>query len=117
MRRVVGYDRYSSCAALAVLQRLYRALCLQHNFFRPVRKLLSRERRGSRVIKRYDLPRTPAQRVLVAEVLPPVARQRLLTQAQTLDPIALAREIEQAVHVLWKLADRPRAVLQEAAGG
>jgi hypothetical protein len=117
VRRVVGYDRYSSRAALVVLQRLYRALCLQHNFFRPVRKLVSRERRGSRILKRYDPPRTPAQRVLDADVLTPAARQQVLTHAQTLDPIALAREIDQALHVLWKLADRPRSVFKEAVRG
>ena len=46
VRRLVGYDRYSSRAAWAVLQRLYGLLRLQHNFFRPVRKLLSKHRVG-----------------------------------------------------------------------
>ena len=66
VRRLVGYDRYSSRAALAVLQRLYGLLRLQHNFFRPVRKLLSKRRVGSKVVKRYDKAQTPYQRVLAA---------------------------------------------------
>ena len=57
VRRLVGYDRYSSRAAWAVLQRLYGLLRLQHNFFRPVRKLLSKHRVGSKIRKRYDRPR------------------------------------------------------------
>ena len=64
VRRLVGYDRYSSRAALAVLQRLYGLFRLQHNFFRPVRKLLSKRRVGSKVVKRYDKAQTPYQRVL-----------------------------------------------------
>jgi hypothetical protein len=44
VRRLVGYDRYSSRAAWAVPQRLYGLLRLQHNFFRPVRKLRSKRR-------------------------------------------------------------------------
>ena len=39
------------------------------NFFRPVRKLVSKERVGAKVSKRYDEPATPYQRLL---------RQRLL---------------------------------------
>jgi hypothetical protein len=64
VRRRVGYDRYSSRAALTVLQRLYGLLRLQLNFFRPVRKLLSKARVGSKIVKRYDAPATPYQRAV-----------------------------------------------------
>jgi hypothetical protein len=46
VRRLIGCDRYTSRAAQPVLQRLYDALRLQHNFFRPVHKLLSKRRVG-----------------------------------------------------------------------
>jgi hypothetical protein len=116
VRRLVGYDRYSSRAALAVLQRLYGLLRLQHNFFRPVRKLLSKRRIGSKVLKRYDAAQTPYQRVLAAGVLTPEQRHALAQQFHALDPIALARDIQQTLDVLWKLADTRRAP-QEAARG
>src|SRR5262249_54009599 len=54
VRRLVGYDRYSSGAAQQALHRLYGLLRLQHNFFRPVRKLRSKQRRGSQIRKHYD---------------------------------------------------------------
>jgi len=113
VRRLVGYDRYSSRAALTVLHRLYGLLRLQLNFFRPVRKLLSKERVGSKIIKRYDAARTPYQRVLAADGLSPAARARLQAQYAALDPIALARDIQHTLDVLWKLADT-RPVRQEA---
>jgi len=116
VRRLIGYDRYSSRAAWTTLQRLYALLRLQHNFFRPVRKLLSKRRVGSRVHKRYDAPQTPYQRVLAAGVLTSIQRAALHTQCATLDPIALARQIAQTLDVLWKLAE-PRRVPQEAARG
>ena len=116
VRRLVGYDRYSSRAAWAVLQRLYGLLRLQHNFFRPVRKLLSKHRVGSKIRKRYDPPQTPAQRVLATDVLTAPQRHALEQQRQALDPIALARDIQQTLDVLWKLADTPPA-RQEAARG
>ena len=116
VRRLVGYDRYSSRAAFAVLQRLYGLLRLQHNFFRPVRKLLSKRRVGSKVSKRYDAPQTPSQRVLAAGGLSPTQRQALEQQFDALDPIALAHDIQQTLDVLWKLADT-RPTRREAAHG
>jgi hypothetical protein len=85
-------------------------------FFRPVRKLLSKRRVGSKVVKRYDAARTPYQRVLAAGGLTPEQRQALAQQVHALDPIALARDIQQTLDVLWKLADTRRAP-QEAARG
>ena len=114
VRRVVGYDRYSSRAALAVLHRLYGLLRLQLNFFRPGRKLLSKRRVGSKVIKRYDAPQTPYQRVLAAGVLTPAQRHALEQQFHALDPIALARDIQQALDELWKLADTRHARAEAA---
>ncbi len=116
VRRLVGYDRYSSRAAWAVLQRLYALLRLQHNFFRPVRKLLSKRRVGSRVCKRYDAARTPYQRVLAAGGLAPEQQQALAAQLAALDPIALARDIQQTLDTLWKLAET-RTPRQEASRG
>jgi hypothetical protein len=116
IRRLIGYDRFSSRAAFSVFQRLYRLLRLQLNFFRPVRKLLSKRRLGARVVKRYDAAQTPYQRLLAAGALSPAQREALDAQLQTLDPIALAREIEQTLDLLWKLADTRGPRLEVARG-
>jgi hypothetical protein len=70
-----------------------------------VRKLLSKHRVGSKVIKRYDTARTPYQRVLEAGVLAPAAQQALTAEQEALDPIALARDSERTLDTLWRLAD------------
>jgi hypothetical protein len=112
-RRLVGYDRYSSRAALTVLQRLYGLLRLQLNFFRPVRKLISTARGGSTLTKRYDVPATPYQRALAAGVVSRAPRQALDAQLAALDPVALAQDIQRTLDLLWKLADT-RPTRQEA---
>ena len=99
VHRLVGYDRYSSRAACAVLQRLYGLLRLQHNFFRPVRKLLSKRRVGATVLKRYDAARTPYQRVLATGVLTPAQHDALAGEVHALDPIQLARDIQHTLEV------------------
>jgi len=116
VRRLVGYDRYSSRAAWTLLQRLYDRLRLQHNFFRPVRKLLSKQRIGGMVRKRYDAAQTPYQRVLAAGALTPTQQQALAAQFHALDPILLAQDIQRTLDMLWKLADT-RPLRQEAAHG
>jgi len=116
VRRLIGHDRFSSRPAFALLQRVYELLGVQHNFFRPVRKLVSKRRLGSQVRKRYDAARTPYQRLLAAGVLTPAQQHLLAEQFRALDPIAIARDLHRAVDRLWTLADT-RPVHSEAARG
>jgi len=106
VRRVVGYDRYSSQAAFQALQRLYSLLRLQNNFFRPVRKLVGKERQGTRVTKLYDAPRTPYRRLLESGILDETARQQLERQFLAINPADLQRGIEQALRHLWGRTER-----------
>ena len=57
VRRLVGYDRYSSRAALEALNRVYDLTRLYVNFFQPVMKLVSKTRHGAKVHKVYDTAR------------------------------------------------------------
>lgn len=106
VRRLVGYDRYRSRAAYLVLQRLYRLLRLQLNFLRPVRKLVSKQRVGAKVHKRYDVARTPYQRLLAAGVLSAAQRQALEQEFLALNPATLAPAISQTLEMLWTLRER-----------
>jgi hypothetical protein len=89
------------------LQQLYALLHLQLNFFRPVRKLLSKRRVGAKVLKRYDAAQTPYQRLLAAGVLAPEARAALERQFLTLNPATLADQIQRTLERLWTLAALP----------
>lgn len=106
VRRQVGYDRYHSRAAYETMQRLYALLRLQLNFFRPVSKLVSKERRGAKVTKRYDRPQTPYQRLLDSGVLDELTRAKLQRQLQAINPLELQQRIEQTLRRLWSLAAR-----------
>jgi len=106
VRRVVGYDRYSSHAAFQALQRLYSLLRLQVNFFRPVRKLVGKARQGARVTKLYDTPRTPYRRLLESGILDQTARQQLERQFLDVNPADVQRGIEQALRHLWGRTER-----------
>jgi len=59
-----------------------------------MRKVIAKERRGGRVIKRYDVARTPFQRLIEAGVLEPKVQSLLEQQLKTINPLALRRQIE-----------------------
>jgi hypothetical protein len=104
VRRYVGYGRYTSKEAYETMQQLYSLLGLYGNFFRPVRKIIAKERRGSKVVKRYDRPLTPYQRVLAAGCLSEPDREELISQYLSLNPASLQRRIKNTLHRLWSLA-------------
>lgn len=104
VRRHIGYGRYASKEAYHIMQQLHSLLTLYNNFFRPVRKIVGKERRGSKVVKRYDRPLTPYQRVLAAGCLSEADREELASQYLSLNPASLQRRIENTLRRLWPLA-------------
>ena len=106
IRRMVGYQRFSSKAAYEALGELYMVLRLYVNFFQPVLKLVGKSRHGARVHKVYDTAQTPYQRILANNVLTPEKRQQLDNIYEALNPLALLRQIRQIQQRLWTLGDR-----------
>ena len=104
VRHLVGYDRYEGEAAYEALQQLYDVVRLYTNFFQPSLKLLSKERIGGKVRKKYDAAKTPYQRVLESEQLTAEVKAALQQEYLTLSPLALLRQIRERQAVLWKLA-------------
>jgi len=103
VRRTIGYQRYESDAALALLQAIYADLRLYVNFFQPVMMLVSKERHGSRVHKKYDQARTPYQRALAESQVPAAVKLRLQHAFLNLNPVALKARIDEGLKNLWRL--------------
>ena len=109
VRRAVGYSRYDTETELNLLNQLYDRLRLYTNYFQPVMKLLSKERSGSQVKKKYDAARTPYQRLLDSEHLSKEQKQKLKTEYQKLNPAELKRRITKLQNELIDLAARKQA--------
>ena len=110
VRRLVGYDRYTSKAAYQGLERVYDGVRLYLNFFQPTMKLVSKTRHGSKVNKVYDTARTPYQRLLGAGVLTEAKRQELAATYHGLNPVRLLRQINSNLEQLWQMAQRPASL-------
>lgn len=93
IRKYAGYFRYDREEELHVLRTLYGYLRLYINFFQPVMKQVSKTRIGSRVIKRYDIPKTPYQRILESNNVSDAIKEELRRQYKELNPAELHRQI------------------------
>ena len=103
VRQLIGYDRYESAEALALFEAIYADWRLYLNFFQPVRKLVAKERVGSKVRRRYDQARTPYRRVLALPEVSEVEKERLGAVYRRLNPVALRRRIDDNLEKLWRL--------------
>jgi len=110
VRRLVGYDRYTSRAAYQCLDRLYYLVRLYLNFFQPTMKLVSKTRHGAKVYKVYETARTPYQRLLEAGVLTEAKRAELAATYSGINPVALLKQINSNLEQLWCLAEHPASL-------
>jgi hypothetical protein len=110
VRRLVGYDRYTSRAAYQCLARIYDGVRLYMNFFQPTMKLVSKTRHGAKVNKFYDTARTPYQRLLEAGMLTIANQQELAATYHGLNPVLLLKQLNSNLEQLWRLAQRPASL-------
>jgi hypothetical protein len=94
VRQYLGYQRFEDKRMTSLLNDLYtRQWRLFMNFFLPSVKLLSKERIGSKTIKKHDEPQTPVERLLTSEHIPDEVKHQLRAQRHTLNPFLLQRQI------------------------
>jgi len=115
VRKLVGYARYDTPAAVVALNDLYdHELRLLQNLFLPSVKLRCKERVGARVRRRYDAPRTPLERVQSCPEADPAAVARLVALRDRLDPFALAAAVDRKIDRLLELAARRARPIADA---
>jgi hypothetical protein len=106
VRKLIGWDRYETLEAQQALNALYADLRLFQNLFQPSLKLQRKERRGSRLLRRYDAPQTPFARVRASAAIDAVKVAALERLFQHTDPFVLAQRIGQHLDRLVTLRSR-----------
>lgn len=95
VRQTVGYHRYDTPGELDLLNRIWALQSLATNHFAPQQKLVSKERRGAKIIKKYDKPATPYQRILNdTGTVRKAVKTKLTRQNTPLNPAAIQRQIQ-----------------------
>jgi hypothetical protein len=106
VRKVMGWLRYDSPQALAAMNAFYTGPWrTMMNLFQPCIKLQKKVRRGSRLVRIYDCPQTPLDRVIASQQGLASRIERLERERRHSDPFALAKTIDQQLAGIWALAN------------
>jgi hypothetical protein len=103
VRHTVGYDRWETEQERTLLEDIYDDLRLYINFFQPSFKLIGKERIDQKTIKRYDIAKTPYQRVMERKDISLEAKARLMNLYLQLNPAELRHRIDLNIAILWKI--------------
>ncbi|MBL0109227.1 MAG: hypothetical protein IPP52_18610 [Ignavibacteria bacterium] len=88
-----------------MLNDLYRGdLNYFINYFLPSVKLISKERHGSKIKKRYDKPKTPFQRMFESKDINKEKKLELLRIFKKLNPFELQKNIKNKTGQILKLS-------------
>ena len=104
VRKLVGYERYDTEAAVAALNTVYAELRLFQNLFLPTVKLVRKERIGARTRRRYDSAQTPLDRVRACPEADRAKVAALVALRHRLDPFVLATRIDRLLEQVYTLA-------------
>ena len=95
VRHLFAYYRLDRFGVVDLMNDLYKnEWRLYQNFFMPAMKLTEKQRIGSRYHKKYDVPKTPYQRVLEEPSIAQCEKDKLTTLYKTLNPFALKQAIQ-----------------------
>lgn len=96
-RRHLGYVRLDNIKLVPLAAEVMRLACVMHNHFRPVRRMISKTRVGSKWVRKYEkTAKTAYTRVLESEHVTEEDKKKLRDLHSTLDPITLRIELNAA---------------------
>jgi len=103
VRQLFGYDRIDNVALIPLMNDVYaNEWSLYQNHFCPNMKLTEKQRINSRYKKKYDVPKTPYQRLLDCDLITDEAKNRLRDAHKTLNPFILKRTIEKKLRQIFQ---------------
>lgn len=117
VRQWLGYERFDNPKIVELLNSLYTSEWrLFHNFFIPSVKLVDKQRDHSKIIRKFDKPRTPLERVLMADdsIVPITEKERLKTLYRSLNPFSLRKNMEIKIAKALRLANKTGNINSDA---
>jgi hypothetical protein len=109
VRTIAGYHRYDTRTELVLLNKIWALQTELTNYFLPQQKLISKERKGAKVIKRYDPATTPHQRARDHATVTAATKQAMDDRMATINPARTQRKIQALTAELLTLTTTKRA--------
>lgn len=103
VRQLLGYYRLDNPALVNLVNELY---CNEwrsyQNHFIPTMKCIKKEKINSKYRKKYDIPKTPYQRILECGDIAEAVKEKLRDEHKQLNPFELKRSIEKKLRRIFK---------------
>ena len=95
VRQLFGYGRIDNPLAVSFMNEIYELYWNPfNNFFIPSAKLIEKIRYGGRVVKKYDQPKTPYQRLMESSDIDVNTKRKLQERFESLNPFKLKKDLE-----------------------
>lgn len=106
IRQYLGYQRFEKYELVSMLNNLYISEWNQYfNFFIPSIKLIAKKRVGSKIIKRYDSPKTPYERIIESPHILEKTKVELKKLYETLNPFDLQEKMSNKIKIIMNLVN------------
>ncbi|MCB0350277.1 MAG: hypothetical protein KDD38_03780 [Bdellovibrionales bacterium] len=105
VRSIFGHVRIENPDLIPMMNEIYEIWEQLHNYFMPQMKIISKDRVGSKVRKKYDKPKTPYQRIIECEKVSEEVKDRLRKTKATLNPFKLQAQLQEKLAYFHKLND------------
>lgn len=103
VRELFGYERMEDPRLVELMNEIYKT-CWNPllNFFIPSFKLKEKIRIGARIVKKYDIPQTPYDRLMKSPHLSDERKERLRQAKAKLNPFALKNDLEAKLKIFFE---------------
>jgi hypothetical protein len=81
----------------------------------PQMKLISKDRVGAKVKKKYDKPKTPYQRIIECPTVPDDVKENLRKTKASLNPFTLQAQLQEKLALFHKLNDAYNEKIKRAS--
>ena len=107
VRKYLGYRRFDCPKVVPLMNDFYHVLSLYLNHFKAVRRQTSKERVGSKYVRKYEkVAKAPYQRVLEHPAVDEAVKEKLRREHATLNPLVLKREMDTRKEIVHKQQTR-----------
>ena len=102
VRELFGYDRMEDPRLVILMNEIYKT-CWNplQNFFIPTFKLKEKIRIGARIVKKFDAPQTPYDRLMKSNHLSDERKEALMKTKAKLNPLDLKVHLEEKLKIFF----------------
>ena len=104
VRQYVGDLRLDTPEQIAALNALYEDMWLYYNLFQPVLHLCEKQMIGDKVHRKWDVAKTPYERLRQSGILSPDQQARLQQLYEQTNPLRLRTALYRQLEAIWHSA-------------